>query len=545
MQTMLKQKADRIITEYLEKIYGFAVKKSFYYDEAEDLAAEIVSEVYRSLLVSDEIYNIEGYVWRISEHVYAKYVASKKKNAGVSLDGIELPDETEFYAGDPNEEIALLRREIGFLTETRREIVYAFYFEDQTISAISKNKGIPEGTVKWHLNKAKNDLKEGYIMKRTIGKLGLKPVQAQGMGHNGDPGPNGVAAPEKFLGDKLNLNIVYSVYFEPKTKEEIAEELGMTLVYIEDKIDYLEANGFLVREKGDRYTTYVQFSPETYSAERREKRFKKQMEAAEILAREYAPKVREAIANVKDVYLPSGNRELLEAAAIFYGVALCCNVDLPKKNLSRYTIRTTNGGAYRAYVDLPQTQSDPDYKGTMPDLSVYGTCGSMNRYSDKYPVRSWSIDSKFDSRKGWWENNLQSDYDALYEAMTGMIEESEVNAEKFARLRERGFYKNGKVQTVIVKGDAGAFFSLIPKADPSIAKLFTDFALENAMAEAKDYPTQMQDLVVAEHTAGFIGNRVAVMVLDILYGNGTFKPLTEEEKVTANLLVFSDVLPKV
>ena len=381
-------------------------------------------------------------------------------------------------------------------------------------------------------------------MKRTIGKLGLKPIQAQGMGHNGDPGENGVAAPEKFLGDKLNLNIVYSVYFEPKTKEEIAEELGMTLVYIEDKIDYLEANGFLVREKGDRYTTYVNFTPETYSLERREKQFKKQMEVAELLAREYAPKVREAIANVSDVYLPSGNRELLEAAAIFYGVALKCNVELPQKNLSRYTIRTTNGGKYRAYVDLPQTQSDPDYKADMPDLSVYGTCGSMNRYSDKYPVRSWSIDSKFDSREGWWENNLQSDYDALYEVMTGAIEENEANAEKFARLRERGFYKNGKVQTVVVKGGANAFFSLIPEADASITKRFTDFALENAMAVAKAYPPQMQDLIVAEHAAGFIGNRVAVMVMDILYGNGTFKALTEKEKVTANLLVFSDVLPK-
>ena len=125
-----------------------------------------------------------------------------------------------------------------------------------------------------------------------------------------------------------------------------------------------------------------------------------------------------------------------------------------------------------------------------------------------------------------------------------VISSNEVNAEKFARLRERGFYKNGKVQTVVVKGDAGAFFSLIPKADPSITKLFTDFALENAMAEAKDYPTQMQDLVVAEHAADFISNRVAIMVLDILYSNGTFKPLTEEEKIAANLLVFSDVLPR-
>ena len=34
------------------------------------------------------------------------------------------------------------------------------------------------------------------------------------------------------------------------------------------------------------------------------------------------------------------------------------------------------------------------------------------------------------------------------------------------------------------------------------------------------------------------------MVLDILYGNGTFRPLTENERVGINLLVFSDVLPE-
>ena len=98
---MIKQKADSIITEYLQKIYGFAVKKSFYYDEAEDLASEIVEEVYRSLLSSDEIYNIEGYIWRISEHVYAKYVSQKKKHEGFSLDGLEIPDETEFITKTP------------------------------------------------------------------------------------------------------------------------------------------------------------------------------------------------------------------------------------------------------------------------------------------------------------------------------------------------------------------------------------------------------------------------------------------------------------
>ena len=36
---MNKQQADTIINEYIKKIYGFAVKKSFSYDEAEELAA--------------------------------------------------------------------------------------------------------------------------------------------------------------------------------------------------------------------------------------------------------------------------------------------------------------------------------------------------------------------------------------------------------------------------------------------------------------------------------------------------------------------------
>jgi glycerol-3-phosphate acyltransferase PlsY len=36
----------------------------------------------------------------------------------------------------------------------------------------------------------------------------------------------------------------------------------------------------------------------------------------------------------------------------------------------------------------------------------------------------------------------------------------------------------------------------------------------------------------------------AVMVLDILYGNGTFRLLGEQEKVTANLIMLSDVLPE-
>ena len=119
------------------------------------------------------------------------------------------------------------------------------YTTKTTVSAISKELRIPEGTVKWHLHKARNELKEGIEMERKIGKLGLKPIKANNnIGHSGIPGRNG--GPEYYLNDHLNLNIVYSVYYIPKTAEEISEELGVTPVFIEDRIELLENNRFLV-----------------------------------------------------------------------------------------------------------------------------------------------------------------------------------------------------------------------------------------------------------------------------------------------------------
>ena len=245
---MDKQQADKLIVEYLPKIYGFAMKKAFSYQEAEELSSDIVTEVYLSFLSAKEIVNLDGYVWRISEHVYAKFVSSKKKRAGISLDGMDIPDDTPIWDEDSQSELDTLRREIAFLTQMRRRIVYSFYYENKPISSIAKETGIPEGTVKWHLNKARNDLKEGFTMERKIGKLGIKPIKATSLGHSGNPGSNG--GPEHYLRNKLNLNIVYSVYHEPRTLAEIAEELGVTPVYIEDTVKELEANGFLVPKAG-------------------------------------------------------------------------------------------------------------------------------------------------------------------------------------------------------------------------------------------------------------------------------------------------------
>lgn len=543
---MNKQKADEIITEYLPKIYGFSVKKAFTYDEAEELSAMIVEEVYTSLLKMDDIYNIDGYIRRISKYVYARYVSSVKRHEGISIDGLEIPYEQDFtLPEEAEEELLRIRREIAFLTKSRREIVYSFYFENKKIAQIANDMGIPEGTVKWHLNRARNEMKEGFTMERKIGKLGLNPVRATGFGHGGHTGSND--GPEYYLGDSLNLNIVYSVYHTPRTKEEIAEELGVTLVFIEERIATLEENGFLVRQAGDKYTTYVIFTPQTYSLEFQENAIKKWQEIAQILVEKYVPEVRRAVAKIKDIYIPGGNRELLDAAMIYFGIRNFCWNTI-EKDMSKYNIKTTAGGDFLATVFLEKTRSDLEYMPTLFNLPDYSGCGDMNRYSEKYPaVGSWSIDTRYSSRVGAWKNNHNADYEYLYEHMIGAISaDNAANEEKYKRLHDRGFIdEDNKVNIMVLKGNYETITSTVPHLDEEISRMFADMALEYASAVAKDYPIQMHDLVIVDEAGSFIANNiVALMVMDTLYSNGTFRPLTENERVTSNLIMFSDVIPE-
>ena len=95
-----------------------------------------------------------------------------------------------------------------------------------------------------------------------------------------------------------------------------------------------------------------------------------------------------------------------------------------------------------------------------------------------------------------------------------------------------------------MRGNQNEFFAKIPKLDETVKRTFADYALEQAMVIAKDYPPQMRDLLVAGNAVTFVGPTVALMVMDILYENGTFRPLTEDEKITSNLLMFCDRLPE-
>ena len=88
---MDKKQADNIITGYIEKIFGFAISKTTDVDKAEELASRITLDVYISLLKADNVYNIDGYIYRIAHNVYARFVNEEVKDRHISFNDTELP----------------------------------------------------------------------------------------------------------------------------------------------------------------------------------------------------------------------------------------------------------------------------------------------------------------------------------------------------------------------------------------------------------------------------------------------------------------------
>lgn len=251
---MNKTDADRITAEYIKPIFGFALKRCVSPQDAEDLSQDIILKVYQTLLRRDDIDDTAKFIWAIAHNMLSNYY---RRNARQSI-GIPLDEIGDTFASDGDdilddiigrENIDKLNREIAYLSKIQRRVVIAYYFENKKQNEIADELGIPVGTVKWHLFEAKKDLKKGMEIMREASELKFNPIKFETIGFSGNPGK---MTKSDILRTSLSQNIVYSVWKEAKSITEIADDLGVSPVYVESEVEYLEENDFLVK-KGDKY----------------------------------------------------------------------------------------------------------------------------------------------------------------------------------------------------------------------------------------------------------------------------------------------------
>lgn len=249
---MKRERAEKLTTEYLKAIYGFALKRCANLQDAEDLTQEIVLKVFRSFLCRDDIEAPDKFIWTVAHNTLSNYYREKTK---IAL-GIPMGDFAELLSLDNDtaddlvekETIDCLHKEIAYLSKLQRKIVIAYYFENKKQETIATELGIPLGTVKWHLFEAKKNLKKGIDTMRQIGQLQFNPIKFELCGTNGSPGTKG--ANSNLLRSTFSQNIVYSVWKEAKTVGKIADDLGVSPVYVESEAEYLAEYGFLTEKSG-------------------------------------------------------------------------------------------------------------------------------------------------------------------------------------------------------------------------------------------------------------------------------------------------------
>jgi RNA polymerase sigma factor (sigma-70 family) len=544
---MDKECADSLIVGFTAKLFGFALSKTGGIDEAEELAARITLEVYSAFLGNSEIANIDGYVWRIAKNVYAKYITERRGNFTLSLDEAIFTSGEDFTREiERGETYSLLRREITYLSKIQREIILLYYYDRLKQAEIAEQLGIPIGTVKWHLFDAKKSLKEGITMKREPKKLGIKPIKLYNLGHGGSPGTLGDTS--YFLAKRLTQNIVYAAYWESKSVNEIAEELGVSPLFIEDEVTTLEEYGFMDRLPGEKYRTNIYIS-ESKSSAREDEVHEIYNKYAKIVCEKYVPKIIEYLKNRdnSDIYIPGNDFNLL----LWSVIPLAMGYKLPadESNSHKFSVKRPDGGDYIAFASVEtdcETWGRLSYK---PEL--YYACGDMTRGSaKKYKQFSWQLDTYYDNRTGAWQDNKEEDYDWLYEFYTGKLEKTDANLEKFKRLYDKGYLDSeDKVNLIVIRDDgedtawSNDFARSFPGLTEELRIIGTEFDREIYEINRSNYPAHMQELCRELSKNQLSNNPTRTRVLEQLVKNGVLTLPAENRKPGLCTIMISDTTP--
>ena len=88
--------------------------------------------------------------------------------------------------------------------------------------------------------------------------LQFNPIRFDSYGLNGNIGTKSL---DEFFRSSLSQNICYCIRNTAKTINEIANELNVCPVYIEDEVEFLEKYGFLKMQKNKYIANFIIYEP--------------------------------------------------------------------------------------------------------------------------------------------------------------------------------------------------------------------------------------------------------------------------------------------
>ena len=275
--------------EYLAYLYRLAEKQ---YNDCPDIDT-LVQDTLTALMMKrgkgETIAYPKGFLSAVLKNKYNAWLREKYRAAYVAYsDGVLLETDYDFEESNDaerkNEEYEAVRREIGRLIRIYREVTVRHYVHGQTVDQISKELGIPRGTVLSRLSTARDQIKEGLENMEKYSQISYEPKTCS-IGIWGNSGLKG--EPFSLVRSDMEANILNLAYENPVSVRGIADTMGIPSAYIEPIIEALIQGELMGKTaSGLVYTRcFVQKYKDAFG----------DIAAQEILADQYASRVWETV----------------------------------------------------------------------------------------------------------------------------------------------------------------------------------------------------------------------------------------------------------
>lgn len=163
-------------------LLSLAISKCNSFADAEDLVQEAVLAAISYEANGNVIENTEAFLRTIFHRKFSDWLRRKYQRPEVTLSPEQETVSDEDFVNElvRKEEAENVRREVAYLSEAYRTAIVRHYFNGKSVSEISRELGIPEGTVKSRLNFGRQQLKKrnlGY--EKLCGKQLSAPAPAR------------------------------------------------------------------------------------------------------------------------------------------------------------------------------------------------------------------------------------------------------------------------------------------------------------------------------------------------------------------------------
>jgi RNA polymerase sigma-70 factor (ECF subfamily) len=156
----LRDAFDLIMQRYESKVYRLCLAMLRERTQAQDAAQESLVRLWRALPRYDGRAALSTWIYAITRNWCLTCLSSRQRT--VSLQETPVRAEVDAMAA-PDSQDALeqghaIRQMVQELPPTTRRIVTLFYFEEQSVALVAEALGLPQGTIKTHLFRARATL---------------------------------------------------------------------------------------------------------------------------------------------------------------------------------------------------------------------------------------------------------------------------------------------------------------------------------------------------------------------------------------------------